>query len=193
MLQIIVSVVSGAVAGFVASVFMQDRVRRLDARTYAAAVAREMLLITRKLNSYSTALRGLEKRLEDDKDLTVPNLTLNNEDLIVYHSNTSKIGLLEGPRALRLLKFYQNVRDLRLEAQEKWDGSSADWIDKDQGQLATYWVSSLNEHEAEVKKWSAYGSNLSGQLNAFSQIGRFRYFLLRARLRIRKLLSRKTG
>lgn len=188
MLQIIISGGFGALAGFIASLFMQNRVRRLDARTYAAAVAREMLLITRKLNSYSTALRGLERELLDDRDLHVPELLLSDQDLIVYHSNTAKIGLLEGPHALRLLKFYQQVRDLRVEVREKW---GSDWIDKGEGHLATYWVSSLNEHEAEVKKCSAYGSKLLSQLHNYSLGGFFAVVLLRARFRIRKLISRR--
>lgn len=175
-LTIVISATVGAAVGFFGNLIMQGRTRWLETQTYGATVAREILLVTRKLDTYQGDLEGFEKELVG----YVPKIPLNNDDTLIYRSNTSKIGLLDKSYALTTMKFYQRVRDLRAVAEKNWSNREVAWdfrgVVKDKGlerevnQVSEDWIDELHAYMAEVKDVSNYGKGLMNQLEAVTSM-----------------------
>ena len=163
---ILISATIGAIVAFFGSLVMQGRLRWRETQIYGAALVREMLLITRKLNTYRDELRAFRKKLEG----TVPKSPLNDDDLLVHRSNTSKIGLLDKPYALSTLKFYQWVRDLRAVAEGTWNHEEPRWIDKDTKHVADDWNEEFTEHLAQVERVREYGTSLLSSLEDITSL-----------------------
>lgn len=150
-LTIVISASFGAVAGFIANIVMQGRARHLDMQTYASALVREMLLITRKLEEYVKTLQEYNERRREGAVSNVPGHSLTSEDLLIFQTNTSKIGLLEKPFALSTLKFYQQVRDvMRTDVWEDGDRDFTNW--------------------SQYEEVARYGQNLMRQLEMVSSV-----------------------
>ena len=66
---IVISAAIGAVVTLIGNFIMQGRVRWRDTQIYALSLSREMLLITRKLNSYVKALEDFHKDLSVKKGM----------------------------------------------------------------------------------------------------------------------------
>jgi hypothetical protein len=107
-----VVVVSGAVVssalGFLFAVLgliVSQRYQRwLDCRTLASALLTEVLDILDTLQLYQEQLDQLK---EWD---TIPKIAVDRDDMQVFLSNTSKLGLFEAGSLMYILRFYSRVR-----------------------------------------------------------------------------------
>ena len=175
LISILTSVLFGALAGIAANVFMHGRSRWIEMQSYAVALAREMLLITRKLDQYGSDIKAAGSAVIDSGEF--PKSSLDPDDFLIFRSNTSKIGLLDKPLALSTMKFYQGVRDLMA-------------VDTP---LLTYGpqpFKQINEHREEVRRLSHYGKNLLGQLEGRTSVsyGQFLWHGL-VRMRAKRLVQ----
>lgn len=159
-------ILSAAVGAFVTLLF-QNRTRSIERQTYGSAVAREILFLVRKLNEFET---DLEKYIsESNPTASIPALTINDKDMQIYDSNTSKIGLLDGSIAFRTIKFYREMRGILAEYPQYKDISQ-----HITGRRVGHGViEALHELEKphpvdplykKVKEWTNYGDRLCADI-----------------------------
>jgi hypothetical protein len=183
---ILLSAVVGGVVGFFGNIVMQNRTRWLEIRTYSKALAREMELIARKLNEYSKFLERYDEHINtlaaSHLEVTrrsvsafkVPRLPMVNDDLIIFNSDAAKIGLLDEPFAMSTLKFYRDVRDLKLEASTHWEGKEPQWQDFARGRIALKWKEDLCNHLQRTQEVSVYGRDLSRKIEGTTKMSPYR-------------------
>ena len=90
------STIAGAFGGLSINVFLYGRTRWIEMQILTKALAREIIFLTRKLDEYSPAS---------------PSLYISDDDMIVFRSNTGKIGLMEPTLVFKTVKFYSFVRN----------------------------------------------------------------------------------
>lgn len=152
LVTILISALVGGAVAFVGNLLMQNRTRWLETQSYGSALAREMLLITRRLEAYSKALSTAAKQHRP-----LPRWPIRDDDLLIFKANTSKIGLLKKPLALSLMKFYQRVRDL---------SADVDWVYDADYRKALEWSDRLKRYIAEVDEVVSYGRTKGELLEA---------------------------
>lgn len=92
------SAITGLIGGFLSNVLLQRRTRWIEMQILSRVLAREVLLLNRKLEAASKLNSIRQPSIEAD-------------DMLIFRSNTAKLGLLESWLALRTMKFYGFVRD----------------------------------------------------------------------------------
>jgi hypothetical protein len=110
LMSIVVGGSFGALAGAAVNLLMHGRERHEQMRTFAKALAREVLLITRKLKPLP---KDMASFVDNSEYIDSPDSPLTKDDLAVFYSNTDKIGLLDEKSALSSLKFYGNMVTVR--------------------------------------------------------------------------------
>jgi hypothetical protein len=112
------SALIGGFAGYIGSILNQDRTRRLDRKTFLRALEVEISILQEKLIAEKEFIREFSERgrmavcLRESEPMII-----NDRDMLVFSSNTSKIGLFDHQTAHEIIHFYHNanVAKLRLE------------------------------------------------------------------------------
>lgn len=112
------SALIGGVAGYIGSILNQDRNRRLERKTFLRALEVEISILQEKLIAEKEFIREFSERgriavcLRESEPMMIC-----DRDMLVFISNTSKIGLFDHQTAHEIIHFYHNanVAKLRLE------------------------------------------------------------------------------
>ncbi len=92
------SAVTGLIGGFLSNILLQRRTRWIEMQILSRALAQEVRLLIRKLEATLKSSCIRQPSIEPD-------------DMLIFRSNTAKLGLLEPWLSLRTMKFYGFVRD----------------------------------------------------------------------------------
>lgn len=108
----------GGIAGYAASVLNQDRTRRLERKTFTRALQAEISILAEKV-AENDFLREVGERgggavcnREGDP------MVITERDMIVFSTNTSKVGLYDDETATHIIHFYQAAHVARLKLEE---------------------------------------------------------------------------
>ena len=110
-LTVLVSAGLSAVTGYVTSRISQHRQQRLNRQTYRVAILAEVRSLHRRLLEYETAFvaRVMPGEVSGAQ---VVKVLMQAGDTVVFNNNTSSIGLFDRPTALRVVRFYSDLRSL---------------------------------------------------------------------------------
>lgn len=114
---IIASAVTGGLFGAGANMLLQGRSRWLDTRSYASALAREVLANGHKLASWREQIRADQVKASGprgrrDLVIIVPPCPLSADDMLVFRSSIGGIGRLPPWLVIDVLKLYEWFREL---------------------------------------------------------------------------------
>lgn len=155
-MDFILTIALPAITAFFVGYFLHGGARWTETQGFGLSIAREILLITRKLEIYEEELKQFRDDLKSVVGETVPLIPLTDSDMLVFSGNTGKIGLLDRRLALVVLKFYQQTRDLISESKKHWDGTEAEWIDKNENKVSENWFLFFHAHIDRVSEMIAY-------------------------------------
>lgn len=112
LVTIFASATLSAVASYLTSRISQRRQRSIDRYTFRMAILAEVRALHNHLLEYETAFetRVMTCQLSGAQVLRV---LLQTDDTVVFHSSASSIGLFDRRTALRVLRFYADVRILQ--------------------------------------------------------------------------------
>jgi hypothetical protein len=110
-LTIIGSAVLSAATSYVTSRISQQRQQSITSRTYRQALLMEVRSLHNRLLEYETAFvkRVMTGQISGDQLLKI---LFQPGDTVVFTNNASSIGLFDRRTALRVLRFYSDVRVL---------------------------------------------------------------------------------
>ena len=153
-MELFLTIALPSIAALYVGYLLHGGAKWTETQAFGQSIAREILLITRKLETYEEELKRFRDDLESvvgEKILPIP---LTDSDMIVFNSNTDKVGLLEPGMSLIVLKFYQQTRDLITESQNNWDGEAAKWANE--GIPDPLWYGFFYSHINRVSEMIAY-------------------------------------
>ena len=108
-LTILASTVLSAATGYVASRISQEKQRSITSRTYRQALLMEVRALHSRLLEYEAAYVKyvMTGQISGDQLLKI---LFQAGDTVVFTNNASSIGLFDRRTALRVLRFYSDVR-----------------------------------------------------------------------------------
>ena len=110
-LTVLVSAGLSAVTGYITSRISQHRQQRINRQTYRVAILAEVRSLHRRLLEYEVAFVGrvMTGEISGAQLLTV---LMRAGDTAVFNNNASSIGLFDRRTALRVVRFYSDIRSV---------------------------------------------------------------------------------
>jgi hypothetical protein len=110
-LTVIVSAGLSAVTGYLTSRISQHRQQLINRQTYRVAILAEVRALHRRLLDYEAAFAGrvMTGQVSSAQLLKV---LLQAGDSVVFNNNASSIGLFDRRTAMRVVRFYADIRSL---------------------------------------------------------------------------------
>lgn len=109
---------SAASPVYIGSIVNQNRVRRLERLTFLRALEAEVSILQEKLIAWNDHLREVI-----DDEIPCPRegwWNISDRDMLIFTSNTSKIGLFDHKLASALIHFYHDAHVARVRLAD-WD------------------------------------------------------------------------
>ena len=110
-LTVVISAGLSAVTGYVTSRISQRSQQLINRRTYRVAILAEVRALHQRLLEYEAAFAGrvMTGQISAAQVLKV---LLQSGDTVVFSNNASSIGLFDRRTALRIVRFYADIRSL---------------------------------------------------------------------------------
>src|SRR5207302_7926317 len=108
-ITIVASAVLSAGASYLTSRISQQRQQAITSRTYRQALLMEVRALHNRLSEYETAYVRLVMTSQISGD-QLRKILLQPGDTVVFTNNSSSIGLFDRRTALRVLRFYSDIR-----------------------------------------------------------------------------------
>ena len=110
-LTVLVSAGLSAVTGYVTSRISQHRQQRINSQTYRVAILAEVRSLHRRLLEYEVAFAG-RVMTGEVSGAQVLKVLMQAGDTVVFNNNASSIGLFDRRTALRVVRFYSDLRSV---------------------------------------------------------------------------------
>jgi len=110
-LTVLVSAGLSAVTGYITSRISQGRQQLINRQTYRVALLAEVRALHQRLQEYEAAFSG-RVMTGQVSGAQVLKVLMQSGEIVVFANNTSSIGLFDRPTALRIVRFYADIRSL---------------------------------------------------------------------------------